>query len=79
MMDLRVTTTTIALGVGSLAAVLATVDGAIAAVAWACNVLGDRPVELAGALALGGILVRAYDRGVAVRRGRKPVRPAGHD
>jgi hypothetical protein len=74
-MDLRVTATTIALAVGSLAAMLATADGAIAAVAWACNALGDRPVEVAGALVFGGIATRAYDRGVKVRRGRRPARP----
>jgi uncharacterized Ntn-hydrolase superfamily protein len=75
-MDLRVTVTAIVLGVGSFAAMLATADGAIAAVAWACNALGDRPVEVAGALVFGGIAMRAYDRGVRARRERKPERPA---
>lgn len=61
----RIAIMTSVLVVASIATMLATISGAIAAVDWACRTIGTLPVSMTGAFLAGAIVTHGVHRGMA--------------
>jgi hypothetical protein len=72
MKALSIVLRTLAISVTSIAAVLATAAGALAAVSWACRAVGGVPVALVGAFFAGAALTSAVERARAARGSSEP-------